>query len=124
MLGTSPLVAFVLTPDAERAKQFYGGTLGLKFVSEDDFAVVYDAHGTTLRVTKLPGHQPSEHTVIGWEVADIVAAATELKNAGVTLERYPFLEQDELGIWTAPDRTAKVAFFKDPDGNVLSIAQH
>lgn len=124
MLGTSPLVAFVFTPDAERAKKFYGETLGLKYVSQDPFAVVFDAHGTTLRVTILPGHKPSEHAVLGWEVADIVAAAMELKNAGVTLERYPFLEQDELGIWTAPDRTAKVAFFKDPDGNVLSIAQH
>ena len=124
MLGTSPLVAFVFTPDPERAKKFYGETLGLKFVSQDPFAVVFDAHGTTLRVTTIPGHKPSEHAVLGWEVSDITASATDLKNAGITLERYSFLQQDELGIWTSPDGAARVAFFKDPDGNLLSIAQH
>lgn len=124
MLGTSPLVAFVLTPEPERAKKFYGETLGLKLVSEDDFAITFDARGTTLRVTKLPGHKPSDHTVAGWEVVDILTTAAELKQAGVTLERYAFLDQDELGIWSAPDRAAKLAWFKDPDGNVLSISQH
>ena len=124
MLETYDLVAFVLTNDAARAKEFYGGTLGLKFVNQDDFAVVYDAHGTTLRVTVLPGHTPTEHTVIGWEVPDIRNAAAELMKAGLKFEKYSFLEQDEIGIWSSPASSAKVAWFKDPDGNVLSISQH
>jgi catechol 2,3-dioxygenase-like lactoylglutathione lyase family enzyme len=124
MLGSYDLVAFVVTADAARAKAFYGETLGLKFVSQDEYAVVFDANGTMLRVTIMPGHTPAQHTVVGWSVPDINVAAAELMNAGVKLERYSFLEQDEFGIWSAPGGKAKVAWFKDPDGNVLSISQH
>jgi catechol 2,3-dioxygenase-like lactoylglutathione lyase family enzyme len=124
MLESYDLVAFVLTGDAPRAKTFYGETLGLKFVSQDDYAVVFDAKGLTLRVTTIPGHTPTEHTVLGWNVPDIALAAADLVKAGVKFEKYSFLEQDEFGIWSSPNGAAKVAWFKDPDGNVLSISQH
>lgn len=123
MLGTRDLVAFILTNDAARAKTFYEGTLGLKFVSQDDYAVVFNANGVMLRVTIVPGHAPTEQTVVGWNVPDIAATTAELMKAGVKFEKYSFLEQDELGIWSSPDGKAKVAWFKDPDGNVLSISQ-
>ena len=124
MFGSNDLVAFVLTNDAARAKKFYGETLGLRFVSQDDFAVVFDAHGTMLRVSITANHTPAPHTIIGWQVPDIAAATAELAKAGIALERYSFLAQDETGVWNAPDGAAKVGWFKDPDGNVLSISQH
>ncbi|HUQ90164.1 MAG TPA: VOC family protein [Bryobacteraceae bacterium] len=115
MLGSYDLVAFVLTSDPARAKRFYGDTLGLKFVGQDDYAVVFDANGVMIRVTIIPGHTPAQHTVLGWNVPDIVVAAADLLKAGVKFEKYSFLEQDDL---------AKVAWFKDLEGNVLSISQH
>jgi catechol 2,3-dioxygenase-like lactoylglutathione lyase family enzyme len=124
MLGSYDLVAFVLTADAARAKKFCGETLGLKFVNQDDYAIVFDANGIMLRVTIIPGHTLTQNTVLGWNVPDINVAAANLLKAGVRLEKYSFLEQDDVGIWNAPDGTAKVAWFKDPDGNVLSISQH
>ena len=123
MLGTSSLIAIVMTSDGERAKRFYGETLGLRFVGDDGFAVIFDANGVTLRVSTMEGFQPAAYGVLGWKVDDIAATAKALEAAGVPMERYPFFEQDELGIWTAPGGVAKVAFFKDPDGNVLSITQ-
>lgn len=123
MLGSSDLLTFVLTSDAARAKKFYGETLGLKFVNQDDYALVFDANGTTLRVTIMPGHTPTEHPVLGWKVPDIAATAAALAKAGVTFEKYSFLEQDALGVWSSPDGATKVAWFKDPDGNVLSVTQ-
>jgi catechol 2,3-dioxygenase-like lactoylglutathione lyase family enzyme len=124
MLASHNLIAFVLTTDPVRAKAFYGGTLGLKYISEDSYAVVFDANGIMLRITIMPVHNPAEYTVLGWNVPDIDVAAAELRKAGVKLERYTFLEQDDFGIWSSPDGKAKVAWFKDPDGNVLSISQH
>lgn len=124
MLESYDVCAFVIATDAERAKQFYGGTLGLKFMSQDQYAVVFDANGIMLRVGLMPNHKPEQHTVLGWNVPDIRKAAADLVKRGVQMEKYPFLEQDEQGIWTPPGSGAKVAWFKDPDGNVLSIAQH
>jgi catechol 2,3-dioxygenase-like lactoylglutathione lyase family enzyme len=123
MLGSCDLITFVLTSDADHAKTFYGETLGLKFVSQDDFATVFDANGIMLRLTPIPGHTAAPHTVLGWNVPDIAASVAELQKAGVNLERYPFIEQDEQGVWTSPDGLVKVAWFKDPDGNVLSLTQ-
>ncbi len=122
MLGSSSIVAFVATTDAARAKAFYGGILGLPLVYEDDFAVVFDAHGTTLRVAIVPEIVVAPYTVLGWNVKDIAAAVQGLAQAGVEFERYPWMEQNELGIWNAPGG-AKVAWFKDPEGNVLSLSQ-
>ena len=124
MLTAYDLVAFVFTSDAARAKTFYEKTLGLTFVSQDESTVVFDAHGTQLRLVIMAEHTPTEHPVVGLNVPDIAVAAADLVSAGVTFETYPYLEQDELGIWHAPDGGVKLAFFKDPDGNVLSIAQH
>ena len=122
MLASASIVAFVATTDPERAKAFYGGVLGLPLVYQDDFAVVFDAHGTTLRVAIVPGIVVAPYTVLGWNVNDIAAAARGLTEAGVQFERYPWMEQNELGIWNAPGG-AKVAWFKDPEGNVLSLSQ-
>ena len=110
------------TTDPARAKSFYGGVLGLTLVSEDTFALVFDAQGTTLRVTVVPEIVLAPYTVLGWNVADITAATRGLVQAGAQFERYPSMKQDELGIWSAPGG-AKVAWFKDADGNVLSLSQ-
>jgi catechol 2,3-dioxygenase-like lactoylglutathione lyase family enzyme len=123
VLGSSKIMAFVATRDPERAKTFYRDALGLHLVQEElPFALVFDAHGTMLRVTIVPEHHVAPYTVLGWEVADIVATAKKLVEAGVKLARYPGMPQDELGIWTAPGG-ARVAWFQDPDGNVLSVTQ-
>jgi catechol 2,3-dioxygenase-like lactoylglutathione lyase family enzyme len=115
-------VAFVATRDPARAKKFYGGTLGLALVSEDEFAVVFDAAGTMLRVTRVQKVAAAKYTLLGWQVRDIVQTAKGLQKVHVTLERYPGMQQDELGIWNSPSG-ARVAWFRDPDGNTLSIAQ-
>ena len=120
-----PLIAFVATRDAERAKKFYRDTLGLTLVSDETpFALVFDAHGTMLRVTPVKELAPAVYTVLGWQVPDIYAAAKALQKAGVQFERYDGVPQDELGVWTAPGGAARVAWFKDPDGNTLGISQH
>jgi catechol 2,3-dioxygenase-like lactoylglutathione lyase family enzyme len=123
LLASSSIVAFVATSDAACAKAVYGGVLGLPLISEDQFAVVFDAHGTTLRVAIVPSIVLAPYTVLGWGVNDIAATVRALTAAGVQFERYPWMQQDALGIWSAPGG-AKVAWFKDPDGNVLSVSQH
>jgi catechol 2,3-dioxygenase-like lactoylglutathione lyase family enzyme len=123
VLGAAKLVAFAAASDAARAKAFYHGILGLKLISEDGFALVFDAHGTTLRVSLVKEVVTAPYTVLGWEVAGIAAVVRGLNAAGVQFERYPWMQQDELGIWRAPDG-ASVAWFKDPDGNLLSVSQH
>jgi len=121
-LGSQKLMAFVATRDPARARSFYRDTLGLRLLSEDRFALVFDANGTMLRVTSVHELALAKYTVLGWEVSDIAATAKDLARAGVKLEQYGFKEQDERGIWTAPDGT-RVAWFKDPDGNILSLTQ-
>jgi catechol 2,3-dioxygenase-like lactoylglutathione lyase family enzyme len=122
-LSNSKVMTFIAVREAARAKAFYRDILGLRFVSEDQFAVVFDLNGIMLRVTPTPEMTPVKYTVLGWEVSDIRAAIDELRRAGVTFERFgDFMKQDELGIWTAPGGTM-IAWFKDPDGNLLSLAQ-
>lgn len=124
-LGKQPIVAFMATVDPERARKFYRDILGLRLILDQlPFALVFDLHGTMLRVTPVKELNPPGYTVLGWQVPDIAHAAKTLQNAGVRFERYPGLEQDELGIWIAPGSAAKVAWFRDPDGNTLSISQH
>jgi catechol 2,3-dioxygenase-like lactoylglutathione lyase family enzyme len=120
--GSHKIVAFVATSNPAAARHFYRDLLGLELVSEDDFALVFDVHGTMLRVTRVKDVRAAEYTVLGWRVADIVAAATRLRAAGVKTERYAGMRQDGHGIWTSPSG-ARVAWFKDPDGNTLSITQ-
>jgi catechol 2,3-dioxygenase-like lactoylglutathione lyase family enzyme len=123
MLAAMKIVAFVPTTDFERSRSFFEGALGLRFISNDGFAMVLDADGIMVRVSKVPAFTPASFTILGWEVPDIETVVSGLEARGVHFERYGFFEQDELGIWTAPSGD-KVAWFKDPDGNVLSVSQH
>ena len=120
VLESAKVCAFVATRDRAKAKAFYGGTLGFTLRSEDEYGVEFALHGTRLRITPLPDFTPQQHTALGWNVADVPATVKALASTGITFERYEFLEQDALGIWKSGD--AQVAWFKDPDGNILSIS--
>jgi catechol 2,3-dioxygenase-like lactoylglutathione lyase family enzyme len=122
MLGLQKVMAFVATADSARATVFYRDVLGLSLVADEQWAVVFDANGTLLRIQKVPELTPAPYTALGWDVPDIRRTMAALGDRGVTFERYPLLPQDELGIWTTPDGT-QIAWFKDPDGNVLSLTQ-
>jgi catechol 2,3-dioxygenase-like lactoylglutathione lyase family enzyme len=117
------VVTFLLTQRPEAALAFYRDTLGITFVRDDGFALVFDMNGTMLRIGKAPQFTPAQHTVLGWESEEIAADVAVLAAKGVAFERYPNMGQDELGICTFPSGD-KVAWFKDPDGNVLSLSQH
>jgi catechol 2,3-dioxygenase-like lactoylglutathione lyase family enzyme len=113
------LVAFLATSDPERSREFYEGTLGLRLVSDDEFALVFDAAGTALRIQKLEEVRPRPGTALGWRVDDIEDAVDSLD---VSFERYESLEQDDRGIWTAPGG-ARIVWFEDPDGNILCLIE-
>ena len=123
LLDSAPIIAFAATTDAGRAKAFYHDTLGLKLVEENGFALVFDAAGTMLRVQRVQEVLSGKYTALGWHVADIEAKVDELTAAGVRFENYSMPGQDQKGIWTPPGSNAKVAWFKDPDGNILSLTQ-
>jgi catechol 2,3-dioxygenase-like lactoylglutathione lyase family enzyme len=123
MLGTCPIIGFVATTDFSRARAFYGARLGLRFIANDGFALVFQNGGTMIRVVKVGGFVPAPYTILGWQVEAIQATVAVLTERGVVFERYAGLEQDKLAIWTAPGG-AQVAWFKDPDGNLLSVSQH
>jgi catechol 2,3-dioxygenase-like lactoylglutathione lyase family enzyme len=122
VLAGDDLIAFVATGDPARARAFYGDTLGLELVEETPFAVVFSVGATMLRVTVVDAVIAAPYTVLGWAVADIAARVRELGERGVAFERYAGLEQDELGVWRSPSG-ARIAWFKDPDGNTLSLTQ-
>jgi catechol 2,3-dioxygenase-like lactoylglutathione lyase family enzyme len=117
------VVTFLLTQNSDAALTFYRDTLGFRFLRDDGFALVFDLNGVMLRIGKVPSFTPAQNTVLGWESRNIVAALEGLVKKGVVFERYPNMGQDERGICTFPNGD-KVAWFKDPDGNVLSISQH
>ena len=117
------IVGFALTTNPEAAKAFYGGKLGFKFLHDDGFALVFDANGVMLRISKMKEFTAAQYTVLGWEVTDIAEAVGGLSDKGVKFERYEFMHPDAEGIVTFPTGD-KVAWFKDPDGNVLSLSQH
>jgi catechol 2,3-dioxygenase-like lactoylglutathione lyase family enzyme len=121
-LGSRKIVAFVSTVDVAKAKAFYGNALGLRLLSEDSFALVFDAGGTKLRVSIVRELTVAPYTVLGWLVPDIHQTVSELRGRGVEFLRIDGLEQDEFGVWSAPGG-AKVAWFRDPDGNTLSITR-
>jgi catechol 2,3-dioxygenase-like lactoylglutathione lyase family enzyme len=123
MLASSKMVGFVPTKDSKKAREFYEGKLGFEFVSDDQFALVMRAGETTIRIAKAQDFTPARYTVLGWEVQNIEAMVCWLQGRGVAFEKYPFIQDQELGIWSAPGG-AKVAWFKDPDGNVLSVSKH
>jgi catechol 2,3-dioxygenase-like lactoylglutathione lyase family enzyme len=122
LLGREKLVAFVATRDLDRARAFYRDTLGLRLVSEDRFSLVFDVADTMLRVAAVQEMTEAKYTVLGWQVGDIIKTAKKLRDAGVKFENYAGMKQDEAGIWKSPSG-ARVAWFKDPDGNTLSITQ-
>jgi len=123
MLSSNKMIGFVTTRDSSRARQFYEDVLGFKFVSNDQFALVLETDENMIRISEVKDGTPAGHTILGWEVQNIEKVAAWLKERGVTFERYPWAKQDELGIWMAPGGD-QVAWFKDPDGNVLSLSQH
>ncbi len=121
-LASCDVIAFVATTEPDRAREFYETVLGLRLIEEQPFALAFDANGTMLRVAKVQALTPARHTVLGWAVPDITGAVVELQRKGVTFERFEGFDQDGLGIWTSPDG-ASVAWFKDPDGNMLSLTR-
>jgi catechol 2,3-dioxygenase-like lactoylglutathione lyase family enzyme len=122
MLETADLVAFVSTSDPARAFAFYGGSLGLTLVEESPYALVFRANRTMLRVTVVERVVVAPYTVLGWAVTDIANAIGDLTQRGVVFVRFDGVEQDEAGVWHVPGG-ARVAWFKDPDGNLLSLTQ-
>ena len=122
MLNNEKIMSFGGVSNADKARAFYRDTLGLSLISEDGFALAFNVDGVMLRVTLVNEVRPQPYTVLGWQVRDATATARALAKAGVPLERYAHVPQDDDGIWTAPGG-AKIAWFKDPDGNILSIAQ-
>ena len=122
MLNDSRLICFAATRNSEAAKEFYRDVLGLRLTEDSPFALAFDANGTMLRIQKFPDHVPPKTTVLGWHVEDIGAKVADLTQRGVRFEHYPSLAQDQRGIWNSPSG-AQVAWFKDPDGNTLSLTQ-
>jgi catechol 2,3-dioxygenase-like lactoylglutathione lyase family enzyme len=121
-LDAGRLVGFVPTVNLPRARAFYADNLGLRVVDESDFACVFDANGTMLRVTPVRKVARARYTVLGWSVDDIEATVRRLTDAGVVFEHYRGMDLDALGIWTAPGGS-RVAWFQDLDGNLLSLME-
>lgn len=122
MLGDAGLVAFVASSDLDAAGRFYGEVLGLRLLEASELARTYDANGTQLRVTAVDRVNEASYTVLGWRVADIVATIRALREAGVVFKRYEGMTQNGDGVWVAPGGS-RIAWFADPDGNVLSLQQ-
>jgi len=122
MLTKTDSVSFVATLDAAKARTFYEDILGLTLVAEEYYALVFDLNGHVLRVAKVETLTPAEHTVLGWQVDDIASTAKTLSTRGIEFVKYNGMDQNDLGIWQSPSG-AKIAWFKDPDGNNLSLTQ-
>ena len=123
MLSAASMIGFIPTLDAKRAREFYENVAELEFVKDDHFALVFKSGANIIRVVTVREWTPAPFTILGWEVKDIDAAVRTLKARGIEFQRYPWMPQDNLEIWTAPDGS-RVAWFTDPDNNVLSISQH
>jgi catechol 2,3-dioxygenase-like lactoylglutathione lyase family enzyme len=123
MLAPAQVTAFLATAQGPRAAAFYRGTLGLPQISEDAFALVFDLHGVELRIQKVERLTPQPFTVLGWQVQELAAVLAALAARGVVFDRFPGLAQSAQGIWRAPSG-AQVAWFRDPDGNLLSVAEY
>jgi catechol 2,3-dioxygenase-like lactoylglutathione lyase family enzyme len=122
MLTKNKPMAFLATVNPARAKEFYQKRLGLRLLSEDQFALAFSTGGIHFRIQKVEKFTPQPFTALGWEVANIHRMIAALSKAGILFERYPFLRQDDAGVWSAPSG-ALVAWFKDPDGSLLSLTQ-
>ena len=122
LLGAASLTAFIATRDPARARDFYERQLGLRLVDDSAYALAFDANGTMLRVQIVESFSPHPFTALGWQVANIDAVVDALAAKKIATERYPGMDQDGRGIWRSPSG-ARVAWFKDPDGNTLSLTQ-
>jgi len=123
MLSEPKITAFIPTTQAERSKRFYADVLGLQIISEDEFAIEFESDGALLRITIVAEFRPQPFTVLGFKIVDIDAKVKSLSDKGVEFEKYDHFDQSDLGIWTSPSK-AKVAWFKDPDGNLLSLTEY
>ena len=119
----APTSFFLATMDGDVSKTFYAEVLGLELTEDSPFAVVFRLAGAELRISKVPAFTPFPWTVLDWQVSDIRQAMSTLKDKGVSFERFDGMEQDEEGVWAVPGGGARIAWFKDPDGNVLSVSQ-
>ncbi len=122
MLASSTATVLVGTTKPEIAKAFYGETLGLKFLHEDQFAAVFETKNLKIRVSKTPAVVPAPYAILAFDVSDMEKAVDALTAKGIVFARFGFLPQDAKGIWSAPDGT-KVAWFHDPELNMLSLVQ-
>jgi catechol 2,3-dioxygenase-like lactoylglutathione lyase family enzyme len=122
MLTSSRLNGFIPTKDTKKARSFYEGVLGLTFAEENEYVAVFRSGNNMIVAQKMDKFEPAQRTILGWEVENIREAVSFLTKRGVVFERYPWAQQDELGIWKSPQ--GEVAWFKDPDGNVLSVSAH
>jgi catechol 2,3-dioxygenase-like lactoylglutathione lyase family enzyme len=120
--GATPL-GFILTADRPRALAFYTAVMGFALLGEDAYGATLDMAGLTVRLTDIEGHKAGPHAVLGWTVPDIEAAAQALVAKGVAFTIYPGFGQDANGIWSAPDGSVRLAWFPDPDGNMLCLTQ-
>jgi catechol 2,3-dioxygenase-like lactoylglutathione lyase family enzyme len=121
ILETAKPAIIICTRDRARATAFYRDTLGLTLAREDNFAAVFNTGGGTLRVSVVPDFTPHEHTILGFHVPDVPATVKALREKGLAFNLYPRFRQDDLGVWTASGGSVQVAWFKDPDGNILSV---
>lgn len=122
MLTTFPMNVFVRITDPTRARRFYEQVLGFAFESDNEYVMVFRSGPTQVIAQKMEKFAPIGATVLGWEVKGIREVVVALHGRGVVFERFAGMEQDADGIWTSPD--GRVAWFKDPDGNVLSVSEH
>jgi len=123
VLTNAKLMAFVPASDLAAARAFYERVLGLRYLDEDGFAVTVEAaQGIRVRLVRIENHKPVQFTILGWETPDIEKSVSELEERGVAFAGFGLPNQDARGIWTAPGG-AKVAWFRDPDGNTLSLTQ-
>ncbi len=122
-LTKSKPTIFLATSKAKAAKAFYCGTLGLELELDDEYALVFQLHGAELRLSKVPNHKPFPFTVLDWQVSSINDIHEQLAARGVEFVLFEGMDQDERGVWSSPDGSAKILWFKDPDGNVLSVSQ-
>jgi catechol 2,3-dioxygenase-like lactoylglutathione lyase family enzyme len=122
MLETSDVIAFAAATNLDRARAFYAGTLGLRLVEQNEYACVFDANGTMLRVTVVAEVAGHGYTGLGWRVGDIAKVCADLRAMGVAFNRYEGMDQDDIGVWTTPGGD-RIAWFTDPDGNTLSLTQ-
>jgi catechol 2,3-dioxygenase-like lactoylglutathione lyase family enzyme len=122
VLTAYPLNGFLRITDPERARRFYEQVLGLTFEYENPYVSVFRSGQTTIIAQRVKEVTPVASTVLGWEVQGIEKVAAFLSNRGVVFEKYPHMDQDALGIWNSP--AGKVAWFKDPDGNILAVSEH